>query len=145
MQHVWSVFCRTAVTDRNSNAVSLFECLDSVSAQVHSPRPPSDVPLLSKLVTLWRRSDKDAAERGSVRILIEGPDGRKLNELTYEVDLSEHVASRAFVEIAGVPYGGNGVYEFIVKVEDEDTEEDREVARVPVEIELDHLPTQADA
>ena len=145
MRHIWSVFCRTAVTDSSSNAVSLFECVEGISAQVRGPEPPSHVLLLSKLVTLWRRSEKGAAERGRVRILIEGPDGRTLDELEYEVDLSEHGGSRAFVEFANVRYGGNGVYEFIVKVEDEDTGEDREVARVPVDVQLDHQLTAPDA
>ena len=145
MRHVWSVFCRTALTDRGSNSVSLLECVERVSAEYVGPEPPPDVPLFCKLVTLWRRSESDVPERRKVTILVQGPSGDIVRDLKYELDLSEHVRSRALIEINALPYHGNGLYEFVVMAEDDTSDTPVEVARIPVEIAIDHQTSEVSA
>ena len=145
MRHIWSVFCRTALTDKDSNAVSLLECIDAITAGFKGEEPPPDIPVNSTLVTFWRRSDPNGPERGRVRILLEGPDGKPIREVPYQVDLSEHPSGRVTVGILGLPYRGDGVYEFVVSLEDPETGAPREVARLPVPVKVEHEPGGEDA
>ena len=140
MRHVWSVLCQDAVIDRDSNAVSLFKCLAGFAAKFIGPELPTDMPAFCKLATLWIRSDVLVPEKVLSRIRYLTPQGESVNEVTHEVDLSVHVRSRNVLSLQGLPYRGDGEYEFVVETQDDD--EWHIAVRVPVQIALEHeLPS----
>ena len=142
MRHVWSVLCQDAVIDRDSNAVSIFKCMEGVAAKFAGSELPTAMPFECKLVTLWSRSDVSVPEKVPSRIRYVAPDGTSLQEIPHEVDLTEHARSRNFLFLQTLPYRSDGVYEFVIETRDDD--EWQVVAKVPFQVSVDHEPRSSD-
>ncbi len=140
MRHVWSVFCRRVLTDKDSNAISLIECIDAITAGFEGEGSPPDIPVNATLVSFWRRSNPEKPERGRARVRLEGPDGEMIREIPYQVDLSANSSGRVNVAVLVLPFRGDGVYEFVVSLQDQETGVDSEVARLPVPVNVVHEP-----
>ena len=138
MRHIWSVVCKDALIDKDSNAVSLFKCLEGFSAKFAGPQLPSDIPVACKFVTLWSRSDMSTPEKGSARIRYRMPQGKEVEFVQYEVDLTVQSRHRTVLDVQGLPYQGNGVYEFILETQGEDSW--RPVTDVPLQVTVEHAP-----
>ena len=58
MRHVWTVYCRQIITDKDTGGVSALQLLDGVRVSVESNLPSSDkvsVQIDSVLMTVWAR------------------------------------------------------------------------------------------
>jgi len=147
IDHVWSVICVRCVTDPSTNNVSLIDVTEHVKIETKKGKeggvkPNSAgtlvVPFRAQLVTLWIRGDLGQAERGKARMLISSPSGKELGKNEYIIDLTEFRRVRSVTNLNGLPVeiGREGYYRFRVDVFDEKSSEWREVANVPLDIEL---------
>ena len=135
MRHVWSILCQDAVIDRDTNLVSLFKCIEGASIKFTGGEPPTVIAIPFKLVTFWTRSNLHISESGEARMCLLSPIGDVLHEARYTVDLSEHRRNRTVANVSGIPYRGDGLYEFRTETEAGDSW--RELARVPLEITVE--------
>lgn len=114
---IWAVLSQTAVVDRFSNALSVFNIVEELS--VPAPPPPSDgkpqlavLPLVA--VTYWRRSDPTKPESVQVRLRIVGPTKKPLMEALQTADMTDHLRTRALATLPGIPVAGAGNYAIII-------------------------------
>lgn len=141
---VWSVLCRRATIDKDTNSVSLMEVTEQLNVKAtsfSSEGPNRETPLLLAwefdLVSLWMRSDPEEPERTTERVVFVGPDGRALGEpVVTEVDLESHQRMRSRLRMNGLPLSGTG-YHFFVIEQPGDQGEWLEVARVPLDVRIE--------
>jgi hypothetical protein len=143
IRHVWTVFCSSSAIDRDTNQVSLFDLIEQIRVQLAAPPPAGEkavVPAQFQVVTLWTRGDGNEAESAPTRLRLVTPNGHELLKSENNVDLTEHQFRRVRLNLAGMPYVGDGRYHFLVDLRDGD--DWRVVADVPVQFEVVvQLPT----
>lgn len=113
MRHIWSVVCRYALEDRNSNNVSLIETMTQFSFRGDLPeRRPVNVPFRLQIVSLWRRNmpEKDVMYSQKVRLL--SPQGVELTAAEGTIDFQSYDTFRMITSLDTIPFTVNGIYEF---------------------------------
>ena len=117
MKVVWAILCESAVTDRDTNRVSLFNVIEDI--MIHTPPPTSPtesdrqytlVPMKFEMVVLWARSNSDEPEHGEGRYRIVGPGDQELDSEEFEVDLTQHLRLRGHHQFSSLPYWNEGIY-----------------------------------
>ena len=137
IEHVWTVLCRRAVVDSETNSMSLFDSVEVLQFGIAQPADapaPEGLPVELELVTLWIRSDRTVPEHSRCRVAVQFPDNseRQVGE-TVEIDLREFERLRSRVHFSGIPFSGSGRYRFLVQLQDGDNW--TTVARTPLDIE----------
>jgi hypothetical protein len=136
IRHVWTVFCTSSAIDKDTNQVSLFDLIEQIRVQLANAPPAGQkaiVPAHFQVVTLWSRGDGNEAEIAPTRMRLMAPNGEEL--LRSDVDLSEHQLRRVRLNLAGMPFVGDGRYHFRVELKDGD--EWQVVGDVPVRFEIE--------
>ena len=135
--HVWTVLCRKASIDRESNVVSLLEVIESI--QITAPtasNPPLAVPIQLEIVTLWARSDPGRPERASARFSLHFPDGTQVEGSRSEVNLMDWQRLRTVIQMQGFPVKGPGIHHIVIQSRQDDGSAWTEVAKIPIEIAI---------
>jgi hypothetical protein len=147
IRHVWSVLCSRSSIDQTTNNVSLFEVLESIQVFVNMPVAiPGAAPFAATLVTLWARERLDTPAFGHSRFRILGPTGQPvLPELMAEIDLRTAPRTRARLTLPGLPFSGDGVYNFEVSWRTGEENEWVRVASVPLEVTMQVEPAATTA
>ena len=116
MYVTWAVLCETAITDAESNNISLITLIDHVALPIQPPKESKMGILGSRLavITLWRREDPSLPEQGEGRIRFLSPDGTELLEKSFPINLSKFIRMRTRLQLPGLPFGGvEGHYNFV--------------------------------
>jgi len=133
IDHVWTVVCSRAVTDRESNNVSLQNVVEQITIR-GEPIPDAMVPIPLDVVTLWVRANTDIPSRGYTRLIFLSPSGTVIGSLESEVDLSEYERYRTRTHFQGLPVTEPGRYTFRVELQNEGESEWHQVALIPLRI-----------
>ena len=129
MKVIWAILCEKAVTDQDSNNVSLINIIEEVTLVAEPPeiagqenhvedseeaedtlRDPPLMRLPGELVILWARSHVEEGEVGSGRIHIIPPKGRERHSLPHTIDLTHFLRLRLRAFLPGIPMEGPGMY-----------------------------------
>lgn len=133
----WTVFCRTAPIDRDSNNISLIEVIEQLAAVTTEKSGEGVLAIQAMLVSLWYRADDNVPAVGNARVRLEHPDGKQRGEpVNFEVNLRDHKRVRTRLSFGGLTFSGVAGQHFFV-VECDDAGKWVEVARVPIEIGLE--------
>ena len=113
MRHIWSVLCRHAIEDKDSNNFSLIETISQVSFKGDiPPERPINLPISYHIVSLWRRrNDRDGCDY-PVRMRIMAPGDVELDSDELTAELSEHGSCTTIFSSGSLHYTENGIYEF---------------------------------
>lgn len=147
MEHVWSVLCRRAITDKETNQMTLVDSIEHIGVTLDSDQPLTahdedperkiGIKLEATLISYWVRSENDAPEKGICRVSLLGPNRVTIGrEMTMAIDLTKKRRMRTQLTLEGLPFTGLGRYNFLVEMEDADGDW-KTAARVPYEVELD--------
>ncbi|MYD10483.1 MAG: hypothetical protein F4X02_10630 [Chloroflexi bacterium] len=113
MRHIWSVLCRYAIEDRDSNNFSLIETLSQVSFKGDiPPERPIGLPISFHIVSQWRRgNDQDRCDYPvQMRVIAPGDVELDSDELTAK--LSAYDTCTTVFSSGSFRYTENGLYEF---------------------------------
>ena len=154
-EHVWSVVCRSASIDRDSNVVSLLSVVEALKisggpaklkeleeAQAATRKGEEVLIPLSDfvLISWFLRSDHDKPEKAKCRLSIDPPQGTLPQKFERHVDLGEHAGVRIRSTYTALPFKGLGTYWFVVELQKNDRW--TKVARIPVTLEPSTTPKQ---
>ncbi len=126
MKHLWSLICQNAITNQETNNVTLVEVLEELKFALNSDpglretvtKALNDgnlvIPVNLSLVTTWLRSELEVPETSQAHMEIKSPAGVILLQQDYPVNLSDHSRLRARNVIVNFPFKGNGAYQFVV-------------------------------
>lgn len=130
IEHVWSVVCSKAVTDRETNSVSLQTVLEQLNVK-GEPKPDNLVPMQFDVMSLWSRSDDNKPCKGRMRMTYVSPSGKVLITTEGKINLLNTERFRSKIHSHGIPIGERGRYKFIVELQQEGEREWNQVARIP--------------
>lgn len=141
MRHVWTVYCRQVITDKDTGTVSALQLLDGVQVSVQSNLPSSDritIQMDSVLMTVWARRIWDTPVVSRMRVRMMAPDGDELSRNISEVDLRDTTMHRLMGRSNVFVVKGSGMYEWVIEREASDDEMGSwiEQARIPISVEV---------
>ncbi|MCB9637393.1 MAG: hypothetical protein H6728_10345 [Myxococcales bacterium] len=138
ISHVWTVICSRSVIDEDTKNISLMDVVEQVTIDAESAKQKDVLlPLPFEVVTLWSREDEAGKSNTEARLRLLSPEGTEINQQFYKIDLSEHPRMRTRIRVPGLPFVGPGNYVFCVDLRRQDGETWREVARVPLQLQVE--------
>ena len=118
MEHVWTVLCRRAITDRETNQTSLIDSIEGLTATISAEKVKEaerdnkriGVEVGAVLVSFWVRSDLKIPEMGEMRTRVVAPDGSVVSreDAKASVNLRDNRRMRMHLEIPALPFAGEG-------------------------------------
>lgn len=133
IDHIWTVPCRQAIIDRDTNLVSLLNVIEQVTIP-EKPRSEGIVPVQVEVVSLWQRSDPGVPSESRARVTFRSPTGEDLAAGEFELDLSQWQRLRTRHCFRGLPVREEGQYRFSVELWQGSGAQWEEVASIPMEI-----------
>ena len=114
-EHVWSVLCARWVENPTTHNITLFEVIEDIEV----PRPQQGSPVMVRagwtLVSVYRRTDRAAAEDFEQRIEVAGPSGKvAMGPLVHTVSLGAAVRARCVTKIDALEVREEGTHTFRV-------------------------------
>lgn len=133
VEHIWSVLCRTAITDKDRNTLSMIETIEQVNFAAEGT--VTGIPFEAAIISMWWRSSLGQPEVGYQRLGIISPIGEDLlTSASQEIDLSIHRRSRNTFNLSGMPFTESGVYRFNIQFSADGESDWTNVASVPIEV-----------
>lgn len=137
-EHIWSVLCSKSVIDKDSQQVSLFDVIESVTVKLAEPPPPPShtraIAFHTELITLWRRSDPKSPETANCRCELITPTGERIASSSVQMDFSK-ARFRSNFKSDALPIQGSGTYLFNIAVQVSEDEWNT-VASIPLEVSV---------
>ncbi len=126
MKHLWSLICQQAITNKDSNNLTLVEILEEIKyvpvadpaaqemvrSAIQEGRASLPIPLY--FVTAWLRSDLEKPEQSEEQLFIKAPNGKRLPPIKTTIDLIQYSRYRSVTIVPSLPLNGQGVYQFVV-------------------------------
>lgn len=135
IEHVWTVVCRQAVVDKESNTMSLQAVLENIEI-FGEPEEGKMVPMQFDVASLWSRTGENVPGAGVVRIKLISPTGNELRTSeNIEVNLLETERHRTIVHFQGMPVSEAGRHTISVELQEEGGGVS-EIASVPIMIKF---------
>ena len=137
IKHAWSVACTSRIFNRETNNLTLIECLESITVRgtPESEEERRAIPLTVAIVSLWTRP-VDQPTQGTARISFLNPTDEVLGTHEYTINLVQFPRLRGTANLVGLAFQGPGIYHFRVEVQEEGEGTWKEVALLPLEIEF---------
>jgi len=130
IQHVWSVLCKNASFDVQTNSASLLNIVETIIA-FGNPTIEKPVLLSMEVVSLWARGKDNIPTMGESKVSIIGQDVVDVKPITLEINLSKTSFHRTRITIDGFPIAKAGRYEFCIEYSMENENDWRPAARIP--------------
>jgi len=113
VRHIWSVLCRYAVEDKDSQNYSLIETLSHVSFKGDIPdERPVSLPFKHRIVTLWRHSLDPSGIEFPVRLRILTPAIVEIVSAEMTVNVKGHGTLKTNFNSDTFQYTSDGIYEY---------------------------------
>jgi hypothetical protein len=131
--HAWTALCDRCTVDRDTDNLSL-DTLEAISVAKPDDGAPALVPCRLEVVSLWYRRDPDQGGQQRARVCVLSPDLVLLARVPVDVDLrlTQRVRTRCVIDSLLVERPGT----YFVTVDVLESGPAREVARVPLQVEL---------
>jgi hypothetical protein len=134
INHIWSVICENSSIDNESNKVSLFNVLESLTIFGIQDQVIG-IPLRFEVLTLWERTEETPIE-GVTRLIQIKPNGEPSKPLEIKIDLSKSHFHRTRISIQGFSLSGPGRYVFQIQYKEGEADW-QQAAELPVLIEYE--------
>ncbi|MEA3336482.1 MAG: hypothetical protein U9R25_11265 [Chloroflexota bacterium] len=131
--HVWSVLCRLAITDQDTNTISLISAVEQLNVQ-DVPKSEGIIKAPFTLVSLFERADASKPSLGMYRITVKKPSSEPLVSEVFPIDLTDHQRTRLKVEFEGLPAEEEGRFFFLVDLKPEADANWQPVAKIPLTV-----------
>jgi hypothetical protein len=120
VKHLWTVVCRQASVDRESNVLNLLEVIEEITVRFHDGEPPvvasAVLPIPMQIVSFWEKGTKhDKDER--FRMLLRTPQNPQPDgKIEGTIDGGPGKRARTIARVGEIPWRGIGTYSFVVQV-----------------------------
>ena len=131
--HAWTTLCDRVVIDRDSDNLSL-DTIEALYVNKLDDGRPAIVPCRLEVVSLWYRHDPGQGALHKANICLLSPSLEVMANRTIDVDLRAVQRLRTRSVIDGLTVQRPGTYFVVVDMLDANPA--REVARIPLQVEL---------
>ena len=135
MKHIWTIFCRNVLEDKNSGNLSLVDIVERMtfSAELPEERPYIvPIPIPFYIVSSWLKPDDSDNKSYYTRIRFMSPDEAELVNREQSLEFENSAKLRVSGQVGSLPYTRNGAYEFEVSFRSDG--DWQVVAHIPLEI-----------
>jgi hypothetical protein len=116
MRLEWTIIAQSHAVDRASNALSIFNILETINVPAAAPDPSSGtqagLPLPFSVIQLWSRGIESGPEQAEARVRIVAPNGTQLVVVPMTVNFAAGPRVRTILNAPAFPYAGLGEYRF---------------------------------
>ena len=116
----WVALAQGYSVDRESNALSIFNVIESLAVPKEVPDPPrgQQIPIGPQFVIVhrWIRSDPELGDRAVGRVKVVGPEGDTIGTAEFTVDLVAERRARSMLKFPFFPFAGIGEYKFFTEM-----------------------------
>jgi len=141
---VFCALCHKAVTDQDSNQLSLQDVLEQINVETtEKVVGVALLPIPAQFATFWTRSRLEEREKIHARLKLIAPDNAQLANSPFEVDLETKRNYRVVMKLHSLPISGSGRYWFVVESEDADGTWSKR-GRFPLDITISAKPGTPD-
>lgn len=141
MKHVWSILCKKASIDSQTNSLSIFDVIDKLTITQNTTAPvevPAEfvMPLEFQLATLI--SDIPKKNRKPViKVSLFNAKNELMGETDNQLDVPDDARSlRSVIVFDAIKIKGEGIYTFNVSLRASNKEQFEVVANIPLEVEI---------
>jgi hypothetical protein len=138
IQHVWSVLCEGSSFDTETNRVSLFNILESLTVFTNSD-PPITIPISFEIVSLWTRTKDGESAQGKMRVYSCMPSGENKQIAETDIDLKNVTFHRNRLKSQGLGLSSAGPYVFRVEMQNQGETDWQVVAYLPLLVSIKPL------
>jgi hypothetical protein len=148
IDHIWTVACKRAIVDADSNNVSLQSVLEQIVVNAE-PLPNGVIPMPFDIMSLWIRSDVTVASQALAKISMFSPSGQEIplkgdGDFIFTIDASNFERFRSKARFGGFPASESGQYWFYVAVQQQASDEWVRVAEIPITVLFNPPPQQSE-
>jgi len=95
------------------------------------------IPVQYELVNFWSKTNEVVEEKGSIRIVLLDPKGKEIKRMDKDLIIPQtNRRMREINKIQGISLKGNGIYNFVVSIKQEDSDLYITVAEIPLEVKI---------
>jgi hypothetical protein len=135
IRHVWSVLCRNASIDVQTNNVCLLNTIEEFNIPF-IPSKERPFIFVGELVSLWVRENEDIPNTGEMRVsFVVSGQPKIVPPITLDVDLSQTTFHRTRITITSIPILSYGRFEFQVEFRMTGENDWKQVACLPFILE----------
>ncbi len=140
IKHIWSVVCRRATIDRDTNSISLLDCIEQM--QVNVPVQKSKIekgkklnaPIEFDFVSAWIRENTSKVAEFEMKLELYSPKKKKLIDYSKIFFIPEKKKRlRTRIALKGMPIDLSGEYVFRVTSKEKNREQRKE-AEIPFDV-----------
>lgn len=151
IKHIWTVLCQKSVIDNQSNNLSLIDVFEELKVNYSTPSSVSNslevtrinVPISYEIVSLWLRDNYDKDENVEIRAIFIDPTGKELKSFDQSVVMkAKLIRYRTRLRVQGIGLTVPGIYTFEIKIKDNNRDNFRSVASVPLDVKMDKTVAQ---
>lgn len=116
MKNIWSLLCRRALIDPQTNIISLIDSFEEIEIGVDqdSKGKVINAPVDFELVSYWKKSEDDSKEYlGEVKVL--DPSGKTIGKFPFALNFAQSTRLRARLQFPSLLITGPGEYIFQVQ------------------------------
>ena len=139
MKNIWSIIASKTVIDRNSNMISLFDCIEQLN--VNANKKIVDNNKIKKLstkfdiVSLWKDDEISKERSGEFIIELYDPSNKKINKFENIFVMPKSMKRmRTIITFEGFPITTEGEYIFKIKFRKNKNNKYKQVSELPLEV-----------
>lgn len=143
MKHIWTVLCQNFSIDKETNLLSLFNCVEELTVKIDRTKitniDKSDIfiNMNIQLVSFWsiENPEKDSVLRTKAELL--DPEGKLINEFPREINVKRGpLRFRSIINIRGMKIKKEGRYILKMTHRGDNDRNFKTVAELPLDIKL---------
>ena len=142
MKNIWSIIVSKTVIDRNSNMISLFDCIEQLNVNVDKKIVDNNkIKKLStkfEIVSLWKDNEISKERSGEFIIELYDPSNKKINKFESTFVMPKSMKRmRTIITFEGFPMTVEGEYIFKIKFRKNKNDKYKQVSELPLEVIFD--------
>ncbi len=139
MKNIWSVITNKTVVDKDSNMISLFDCIEQFNVNIDKKNTEKNkikkVSAKFEIVSFWKDDEVKKERRGEFAIELYDPNNKKLNKYENSFLMPKAMKRlRTIIAFEGFPITTEGEYIFKIKYRKNKGRKYIQVSELPIEV-----------
>src|SRR5258708_22228602 len=150
MKHIWSVICQNSQIDIDTNNLTLSSVLAKIFVAIDerdlkSKEGVTNILLNYEVASLWIKEEVSKKVEAEIVLEIFDPQRKLLKSFTQMAEMPNTMRRlRTRFRIQGIGLTTSGVYEFVIKIKEKGEDKYKNVAEVPLEVQIDKASKNPD-
>ncbi|MCK5466398.1 hypothetical protein KAI56_02795 [Candidatus Parcubacteria bacterium] len=142
MKNIWSAIANKTVVDKDSNMISIFDCIEQFNINIDKKKTDKNevkkIPAKFEIVSFWKDDEIKKERCGEFAIELYDPNNKKLNKYENSFVMPKAMKRmRTIITFEGFPITTEGEYLFKIKYRKDKKGKYTQVSELPIEVIFD--------